>query len=94
MIRDEKQKTNLEMAAGDRGVSPQNILGKQMLAGGLAGMLADGVMYPMMTVKSRLMVCTPPSSLPDSNLMSLIPIAPKSLRIFFCDFCFCQCLKS
>jgi hypothetical protein len=26
--------------------------------------------------------------------MSLIPIAPKSLRIFFCDFCFCQCLKS
>jgi hypothetical protein len=46
------------MAAGNRDVSPQNILGKQMLAGGLAGMLADGVMYPMMTVKSRLMVCT------------------------------------
>jgi hypothetical protein len=44
------------MAAGDRHVNPQNILGKQMLAGGLAGMLADGVMYPMMTVKSRLMV--------------------------------------
>lgn len=32
------------------------LLRKQMLAGGLAGMLADGVVYPMMTVKSRLMV--------------------------------------
>lgn len=32
------------------------LLRKQMLAGGLAGMLADAVMYPMMTVKSRLMV--------------------------------------
>lgn len=42
----------------DRDVSHTKILGKQMLAGGLAGMLADGVMYPMMTVKSRLMVCT------------------------------------
>jgi hypothetical protein len=93
LIRDEEKKTNLEMAAGDRHVK-QDILGKQMLAGGLAGMLADGVMYPMMTVKSRLMVCTPPSSHPDSNLMSLIPIAPKSLRIFFCDFCFWQCLKN
>ncbi|KAI5063556.1 hypothetical protein GOP47_0022103 [Adiantum capillus-veneris] len=32
------------------------LLAKQMVAGGLAGMLADGVMYPMMTVKSRLQV--------------------------------------
>lgn len=39
---------------GDK--SHQKILGKQMLAGGTAGMLADMVMYPMMTVKSRLMV--------------------------------------
>lgn len=39
---------------GDK--SHQQILGKQMLAGGTAGMLADMVMYPMMTVKSRLMV--------------------------------------
>lgn len=32
------------------------LLRKQMLAGGLAGMLADACVYPMMTVKSRLMV--------------------------------------
>jgi hypothetical protein len=71
------------MAAGDRHVSPQDILGKQMLAGGLAGMLADGVMYPMMTVKSRLMVCTPPSSLPDSNLHILNPHSSQILEDFF-----------
>jgi hypothetical protein len=37
-------------------VSYGKLLRKQMLAGGLAGMLADACMYPMMTVKSRLMV--------------------------------------
>lgn len=31
-------------------------LRKQMLLAGLAGMLADGTMFPMMTVKSRLQV--------------------------------------
>ncbi|MCO5551132.1 hypothetical protein L7F22_004629 [Adiantum nelumboides] len=36
--------------------SAGGLLAKQMVAGGLAGMLADGVMYPMMTVKSRLQV--------------------------------------
>lgn len=37
-------------------VSYGRLLRRQMLAGGLAGMLADGIMYPMMTVKSRMMV--------------------------------------
>lgn len=32
------------------------LLMKQMAAGGLAGMTADGVTYPMMTVKSRMQV--------------------------------------
>lgn len=45
-------------------VSFGKLLRKQMLAGGLAGMLADGVMYPMMTVKSRLMVSSLPSPMP------------------------------
>lgn len=32
---------------------PTWTLSKQMLSGGVAGMLADGVTYPMCTVKSR-----------------------------------------
>ncbi|KAL3679750.1 hypothetical protein R1sor_022706 [Riccia sorocarpa] len=36
--------------------SASNLFGKQLLAGGLAGTLADAVMYPMMTAKTRLQV--------------------------------------
>lgn len=41
---------------GDEDTSHEHILAKEMLAGGLAGTLADGLMYPMMTVKSRIQV--------------------------------------
>lgn len=34
----------------------ENLVSKQLLAGAIAGGLADGMMYPMMTVKSRLQV--------------------------------------
>eukprot|EP00249_Psilotum_nudum_P029082 c39297_g1_i1 orf=326-1261(+) len=46
------------MSGGQRGEgsSPRELLVKQMIAGGFAGTLADGVVYPMMTVKSRLQV--------------------------------------
>lgn len=44
------------MASQQTQTTPAGALAKQMVAGGLAGMLADGVVYPMMTVKSRLQV--------------------------------------
>ncbi|XP_024535125.1 mitochondrial substrate carrier family protein E-like [Selaginella moellendorffii] len=34
----------------------RNVLLRQMLSAGIAGTLADGITYPMMTVKSRMMV--------------------------------------
>ncbi|BBN16303.1 hypothetical protein MPTK1_7g05190 [Marchantia polymorpha subsp. ruderalis] len=47
----------VELPTGGTGAqTPGNLFGKQVLAGGIAGMLADAVMYPMMTVKSRLQV--------------------------------------
>ena len=45
-----------EVMMGDDKASHEHILAKEMLAGGLAGTLADGLMYPMMTVKSRMQV--------------------------------------
>lgn len=43
------------MARGGGGIQ-EHLVGKEMLAGSIAGGLADGLMYPMMTVKSRLQV--------------------------------------
>ena len=34
----------------------EKLIGKEMLAGSIAGGLADSLMYPMMTVKSRIQV--------------------------------------
>ncbi|KAG0558748.1 hypothetical protein KC19_10G051000 [Ceratodon purpureus] len=42
--------------AGVGDSSHEHLAAKQMLAGGIGGALADGTMYPMMTVKSRLQV--------------------------------------
>ncbi|KAJ7564855.1 hypothetical protein O6H91_02G036600 [Diphasiastrum complanatum] len=44
------------MEAGRQREALSRTLAKQMAAAGFAGMLADSIMYPMMTVKSRLMV--------------------------------------
>jgi len=58
-VREEDDRERGNSMAEYADVSYGKLLRKQMLAGGLAGMLADAVMYPMMTVKSRLMVSTP-----------------------------------
>lgn len=36
--------------------SKEHLVAKQMIAGAISGGIADAAMYPMMTVKSRLMV--------------------------------------
>lgn len=41
---------------GSGTVAEEYVFGKRMLAGAISGGLADGLMYPMMTVKSRLQV--------------------------------------
>lgn len=41
---------------GSGNVAEEYVFGKRMLAGAISGGLADGLMYPMMTVKSRLQV--------------------------------------
>ncbi|KAG0622558.1 hypothetical protein M758_3G106800 [Ceratodon purpureus] len=43
------------MARGE-GLNREHLVVKEMLAGSIAGGLADGLMYPMMTVKSRIQV--------------------------------------
>jgi hypothetical protein len=42
--------------AGVGDSSHERLAAKQMVAGAVGGALADGTMYPMMTVKSRLQV--------------------------------------
>ena len=54
-----------------------SLLSKQVISGGVSGMLADAVMYPMMTVKSRIQVCR---LSPNSSLLNICTSISKALR--------------